>query len=287
MCKCGADIGNTVLLFLNILLLWIDRRIFYGNNSFLPPDSATKVVDEDTWNLFSFAPATDATIDAALLLIMASAVLLVLGRVPRLAAAISFLLLIAIQHANIMLFDAEDTVFRLFAFYLIMVPPWNQLRMSAAALEKDGDQHLTMPVWPLRLFQIQICLIYFCSAIQKSDGAEWLDGTALYYALRLDDATRFPLPNWIVDSMAWMRLLTWSVFLFESIAPILIWWRKTRVYCLAAAFLFHLGTDYSMNLHLFHWIMMNGLLSFVHFDELCRLWQWFRFRRPPVSPRVK
>ena len=275
------------LLFLNIGLLWIDRRIFWGSESFLPADAARKVVDQDTWNLFSVLPESNLVINLALLSLMVSAVALMLGRLPRLAAATSFVLLIAIHHANIMLFDAEDTVFRVFAFYLMFVPPWSQLRRTGSTTQKSDDTVPVFPAWPLRLFQIQVCLIYICSAIQKSNGSEWLDGTALYYALRLDDATRFPLPGWMTESLAWTRLLTWSVLLFECIVPIFIWLKRARVYCLIAAFLFHLGTDYSMNLHLFHWIMMTGLLSFLRFDELSRMSQWFRIQRMTSPPRSK
>lgn len=276
-----------ILLFFNIGLLWIDRRIFFGEGSFLPAVAAAEVVDPDTWNLFSFASERTLVIDTALLLLLASAVALVLGKIPRLAAGICFLLLVAIQHANMMLFDAQDIVFRLFAFYLIFVPPRSQLRLPAASLPRKVELPHPFPAWPLRLFQIQICLIYLCSAIQKSNGPQWLDGTALYYALRLDDATRFHLPEQIVESITWTKFLTWSVLLFEFTVPVLIWLPKARWYCLVTAFLFHLATDYSMNLHLFHWIMMTGLLSFVRYDELCGILEWFRMRRQKAAPRER
>lgn len=268
-----------LLLLLNTGLLWIDRRVFFGKDSFLPAEAAAQVVDPDTWSLFSFAPESHTVVDAALLVLMAGAGALIFGKIPRSAAALCFVLLVSIHHANIMLFDAEDTVFRLFCFFLIFVPPWSQLNKRATLPENGSECDLLFPAWPLRLFQIQVCLIYFCSAIQKSDGQAWLDGTALYYALRLDDATRFALPEQIVESAGWIEFLTWSVVVFEFVAPVLIWWPKARWSILIAAFSFHLGTDYSMNLHLFHWIMMAGLFSFIRYDELCKIKRWLRIRR--------
>jgi hypothetical protein len=34
-------------------------------------------------------------------------------------------------------------------------------------------------IWPLRLIQIQIVLIYLCSGYAKIHGRDWVDGTAV------------------------------------------------------------------------------------------------------------
>lgn len=266
-----------VLLILDISLLWSGRRVFYGVGSYLPAGFAKQVVDPDCWSLFSFAPDLPIVIDAAFLLLAASAVALILGVYPRLAAGIGFFLLVAIDHANVLLMDSEDAVFRLFAFFLIFVPPWDQLR-SHVPRRQPTDETLVFPAWPLRLFQLQVCLIYLCTGLQKSNGPEWLDGTALYYTFRLDDFSRFALPGPLMESSAWIKCLTWAVLLFELTVPWLIWWRRTRWWCLVGALLFHIGTDYSMNLHLFHWIMIVGLLSFVRYEELLVVGRWLPFR---------
>jgi len=202
---------------------------------------------------------------------------MLIGWFPRIAALITLLLLICVQHANIMLFDGEDVVFRLFAFFLIFVPPWRDLQP-----DKHRDTSETSPrgypAWPLRLFQLQFCLIYFCTAIQKSNGLEWLDGTAVYYTLRLDDLTKFSLPSAIAESASWLKFLTWSTLVFEFSVPFLIWWRRAKWFCIVFGILFHLSVDYAMNLHLFHWIMIVGLLSFVRYDELQAIGRWIGSR---------
>lgn len=276
------------LLFLNVLWLWVDRRKFFGAGSWLPADAARSVVDPDTWNLFSVVSDSAASVDLALLSLFACAAMLSLGWIPRLSAILSLLLLTAIHHANMMLFDAEDNLFRLFAFFLVFVPPWTQLKKSASGTDPGQSSEL-LTAWPSRLFQIQVCLVYFCTAIQKSNGPEWLDGTALYYALRLDDATRFPLPAMITESLTATKYLTWSVLLLEFAVPVLIWFQVIRWWCLAAVVLFHLATDYSMNLHLFHPIMLTGFLAFVRFDQIQRCVRWPRSALPDFlisSPAV-
>ncbi len=261
-----------VLLLINVGLLWPDRALLFGPGSWLPPDSARAIIDPDTFDLYTIFPDSPLTITVALAVLATAAIAMLIGWVPRIAAMITFFLLICVQHANIMLFDGEDIVFRLFAFFLIFAPSRREL--AAESSRDDSNTAPGYPAWPVRLFQLQFCLIYLCTAIQKSDGAEWLDGTAVYYALRLDDLTKFKLPSAIAESMGWLKFLTWSTVIFEFSLPILIWWRRTRWFCIVGAVLFHLGIDYAMNLHLFHWIMLVGLLSFVRYDELQAIGRW-------------
>lgn len=265
-----------VLLLLNVGLLWPDRHLFFGQDSYLPAEVVFDLVDADTFNLYSFVPDSPLAITLALGLLAAAGLALLVGWFPRIAALVAFVLLVCVQHANIMLFDGEDIVFRLFAFFLIFVPPWRKLQPAPCDVGNDPATARGYPAWPLRLFQLQICIIYFCTAIQKSNGSPWLDGTAIYFAIRLDDMTKFALPEVISESIGWLKVLTWSTMLFEFAAPLLIWWRKTRWFCIVSAVLFHLGTDYAMNLHLFHWIMITGLLSFVRYDELEAAARWVK-----------
>lgn len=268
------------LLLVWVAGMWIDRALFFGAGSWVPAEVARAVLDPDAWNLYSVVPDTPFFVSSALLLLALGGAALAAGVWPRGAAAGSFLLLIALQHANNLLVDSEDTVFRLFAFYLIFVPPRAQLQLIPYPAAPEGPLASRYPAWPLRLFQLQMCLIYLCSGIQKTDGAEWLDGSALYYVFRLDDTVKYPMPAAVTESMGLLQLMTWSVLAFELSAPVLLWLKSTRRVCLAVAVAFHLVTSYSMNLHLFHWIMLTGLLSFLKYEEWQYLTRKFRRLRP-------
>lgn len=261
--------GYGLLLILNVALLWPDRHRFFGAVSWVPPDVGRQVVDPDTFDLYSYLPGDPAVITAVFLLLVSCGVCFIAGAYTRFCAALTLLLLTSVNHANVMLFDSEDVVFRLFAFFFIFVPSWPRLKEAAAA-DESSPQALVYPAWPLRFFQLQLCIIYLAAGIQKSDGAEWIDGTAVYYALRLDDMTKFPLPEFMTEKIVWSRLLSWSTVGFEILFPFLVWIQRLRWPCLVAAFGFHLGTEYALNLHLFHPIMMLGLISFVKYEE----WQW-------------
>ncbi len=267
-----------VIIILKVALLWPDRHLFFGSGGYLPPDAAKKALDQDAWNLYSFAPDSPWTITVALSLLIVTGVAMVIGKGTRIAAIVAFLLLVAVDHANNLIIDGEDTVIRLFAFYFIFAPSWRQLKQARCNSEAAGAAE-SFPIWPLRLFQIQVCLIFLATAIHKSNGAEWLDGTALYFILRLDDFTRFHLPEWATDSLFLIKVATWGVLMFEFALPLLIWLPRLRWPCLIVAFVFHLATDYAMNLHLFHWVMLIGWLAFVRFEDVERLFSFLRYRR--------
>ena len=102
------------------------------------------------------------------------------------------------------------------------------------------------------------------SGLEKCQGAAWREGTALYYVSRLDDLFyRFPVPEFIFESLFLVAIATWAAVLLELSIPVLVWFGKTRRFALCLAVLFHLSLDYMMNLNLFEWLMLVGWSSFI------------------------
>ena len=57
--------------------------------------------------------------------------------------------------------------------------------------------------------------------------------------------------------------MTWSVVAAEFSIPILIWFKETRRPCLLVLLIFHLANEWTMNLFLFHPLMVCGWIAFV------------------------
>ena len=49
--------------------------------------------------------------------------------------------------------------------------------------------------------QIQLSVIYLSTVWGKLQGDLWRNGTAVSYALRIDDIQRFPTPGFLTDSV--------------------------------------------------------------------------------------
>ena len=84
------------------------------------------------------------------------------------------------------------------------VHAWWRRRRGEAAPPRFGT------AWAFRLFQIQTTFVYVGAAWSKLIGPEWQTGIAMFYVSRLDDVFgKYPLPDFLFDSMPMIRLLTW------------------------------------------------------------------------------
>jgi hypothetical protein len=273
-------IGYGVLLLVNLAVLAPDVPRWFSEAGVLPAADARQLITEH-------APTVLGWIAAGWWpwlcygVLVAAAALLTAGWHSRVQAIVVLLGLTWFQHRNYAIVDGEDTLFRLFAFYLALAPAGWAYSLDARRRKRRGVAEEPPIPWALRLFQIQISVIYLSSAIEKSLGHDWTAGTALYYVARLDDAFgKFPMPGFVFETLWLTRLLSWSVLALEWVLPILLWVKQTRRAAILVAIAFHLAVEYSMNLFLFHWLMILGVLAFAELDEL----RWPPWRRPAAAP---
>jgi predicted DCC family thiol-disulfide oxidoreductase YuxK len=122
---------------------------------------------------------------------------------------------------------------------------------------------------------LQLTLAYLDTFFWKASGSKWLEGSAVYYATRMQDFMRFPLP-FFLDNMFVLSLLTWGTLLVEAWLFSLIWFRKTRYTVLAVGLLMHLGIDLFINLPVFEWVFMSMFILFVYPEDLAKAAAWIR-----------
>ncbi|MDH3225436.1 MAG: hypothetical protein OEO23_17075, partial [Gemmatimonadota bacterium] len=152
------------------------------------------------------------------------------GLHTRTASFVTFVLLLWFQTRNPTYLNGGDEVLRLTAFYLflgyLVIPPAERtlsLDRRRAIAKRPGQTVMEgsagsgaavtsgasavwlggrMPVWPIRMIQIQICLLYFISGWWKLSGESWWSADAVYYAVQNPQVARFQLPE-----AAWMEPL--------------------------------------------------------------------------------
>jgi hypothetical protein len=192
---------------------------------------------------------------------------LIIGFYARFSALILFLVLGSIHVRNPIVQDSDDALLRVIAFYFIFQPK----------SDSDGKIH----IWALRLFQFQLCLIYFASGIAKLQSAEWLNGSALRLAL-LNPAYGLWDFSRLLNSQASFILVavTFVTLIWELSFPVLIFTRL-RFYLLAVGVVFHLGTAVSLNLRMFPFLMLLLYGSFLDLSKMQK-----RFGEKPKGSRV-
>jgi hypothetical protein len=270
-------IGYATLVLVNLAVLWPDINLWFGEEGVLAYDVARRMIHDNSWSILGWLPRTSLVLHVCLGIYAAQTVCLLLGLFSRLNVVCVFVWLISFQNANPLLLDGEDTVFRVVGFFLIFMPLGRAWALDAL-LRRKGETPPPASGWALRMLQIQMAVIYLSAALVKMQGESWMNGTAMYYVARLEDYFgRFPIPYLLFDTPALVAGFTWAVVAAEFIVPILVWFKETRVPCLVIAAIFHIGCDYTMNLFLFHWIMLVGWTAFLtpeDIDRLARLVRW-------------
>jgi hypothetical protein len=117
--------------------------------------------------------------------------------------------------------------------------------------------------WALRLIQIQLSLGYLSAVWHKAGNDLWRDGSAVSYALRMQDIHRAPTPGFITHSGAITELLTFGTLALELGLAILVWNRAARPWVLALGMSLHMMIDLNILVGFFSYAMLVAYLSFV------------------------
>lgn len=278
------------LLLIHHAATFPSLHFFYSEQGLLPFSTSQLVIDPGAWTIFTWLPKNDTALWTVYWVFVGASVTLLLGLFSRCSAIVVYVCLVSFQHRNNLVTDGEDAVMRTFGLMLIFMPLGKFLSVDRAVAilrGKISPEERTAAPAALRIIQIYMCLIFVSSCWWKLKGKEWVDGTAMYYVSRLDDLfDRLPTPKFFFESMPLTKAITWSVIGLEGLAPILVWFKETRYPILLLAVVFHLACEYSMNLFLFHWLMILGWLCFLSDGEIHRLLAFMArlFRRIGLRP---
>ena len=270
--QSSSTLAVVRMAFAAVLVGWAitlgpDLMSFFGGKGILPrqPNYARQG-ERGTWSLLGVSPGRGLIV-MAYLLFVAAAVSLLIGFHTRLAAALVFCGLVSFTRRNPFVFNSGDLLLRVLAFYVLLAP-------SGAALSVDrwrrtrrgrGDFWECPPraVWPLRLMQLQLSVVYLSTLWAKGVGATWHDGTAVSYALRIRFLERFPVPHLVTRSVLTSNVLTYATLATELALGILVWNRRARPWVLLLGVAFHLAIDYSLRVGFFSYAMFVLYLAFV------------------------
>jgi hypothetical protein len=223
-----------------------------------------------TWGVFAVWPTSQALLIGWAVLLVA-AIALVVGWHSRLAAVLVAVLILSFQRRDPYIFNAGDIVVRLEALFLALSPCGAALSLDQRRRAGAFWSAQSRPLWPVRLLQVQLSIIYLASVQTKLSGQTWLQGTAVSYALRLEDMQRLPPPQWVNTNALIMNAATWGAVAVVLAVGILIWNRRFRPWVLAAGVALHLGIDIGIEVGIFSYAMFVLYLAWVSPDTVQRL----------------
>jgi hypothetical protein len=261
--------------FLNLLMLSGDWSAWFGEHGFVPawlgqawlgPPQPIGIGDLAVPRLDLISGVTDPTIAIGFFVLgIVSALTTALGILTPVSAFLFAITTVSLQHRNIVILHGGDTALRIGAIYLAVSPCGRACSLDRLFRLRQGEAEPApqISLWPQRLVQFNMALIYFTTVWAKFFGPKWLNGVATWYPARLAEFYRFPVPHFMND-LPMVYLTTYGTLFIEFSLATLVFFRPLRNWILLAGVLLHGFIEYSMNIPLFSYLMTSYYVC--HFD---------------------
>ncbi len=261
-------IGIGIVLLVDLIIRSFSISAFFTDEGILP----VQILKTYNWNPYYFSlHAVSGELWWQVLLFILNTVcviLLIIGYRARLFTFICWVFLTSLQNRNPFILQGGDDLLRLILLWGIFLP-WGE-RYSNRRTSSYLNTYFSLANIGYILL---ICSVYFFSALLKTH-AEWhSEGTALYYALSLEQM-RLPLGTLLYQFPLLMKYLTWVVYYIELLAPLLIIMPfvsyKVRLTGIIAIAALHIGIAGTLYVGLFYSIglvTLIGMLPAVIMDK--------------------
>ena len=214
------------------------------------------------------------------------ALFLLFGYKTKLSTLIVWLLTISLHNRNLFVQQSGDDLLRLVLFWGLFLPWHVHYSMDAGKTSIPSKQNIIANIGYLLL----ISSVYFFTVSLKTS-SEWRsEGTAIYYALSLEQI-RLPLGDLLYQFPVLMKLITWFVFYTELAIPILILWpsKKGNLRWIAFVLLIilHSGIGLTLYVGLFFIINMVSGLGLLPKKVIDKVETKFKLKKETIILSIK
>ncbi|MDA1051838.1 MAG: HTTM domain-containing protein [Planctomycetota bacterium] len=290
-------IGAAGVLLLDLWFRGQEITAYFTDAGVLPRTARIGILEagdgfgfQHTWSLHLLCGEYWAQL-GLLLLAALFAVWLLIGYRTRLAAVVSWILLMSLDGRNPVLLNSGDVLLRSMLLWSLFLPLGARFSIDAWRAGKRVQIPTRVISTASVALLLQLCMMYWFSTVfkMKSLGdipSPWTsDYSAVYYSLNCDAyATRFGL--WLRQFPTLMQLLTGCSLWWEMIGPLLAFspwftkWFRGGVVAVFAAF--HIGLGLCLTIGLFPAICIVSWLVFLPGE----FWDHITRRAGDVSPLI-
>lgn len=209
-------IGISIILLVDIFIRSLSIKAFFTDEGILP----VSALNESLWTTYSLSFHTlSGQLWWQIVLFVFNSIcilFLLIGYRTKFFTFLCWIFLTSLQNRNPFILQSGDDLLRLVLFWGIFLPWGNYYSINKSNQSNNGHFNMAQIGY---LFLV--ASVFFFSALRKTS-PEWrIDGTAIYYALSLDQI-KLPLGSLLYQFPNLMRFLTHLVFYIELIAPLLL-----------------------------------------------------------------
>ncbi|MER6948809.1 HTTM domain-containing protein [Nonomuraea sp. NPDC000554] len=297
-------IGYGLVLLSLLVVNYGDRRLLWGPESpWTLGLTEERLAQDGTFSLFALSDS-GALFDVLYHAFIVLAALFLVGWRTRWVTPLLAVMVWSWHQRQPWVLDGGDDIMELILIYLSFADlsaRWS-LDATRAARRTTGDASTFSgpPTGSLRwrivtilhntallTAMLQVCLLYMNTGLLKVRGRFWQEGTALYYALRIEDVQPFPgLSRLIYDNVFLVTAGSYAAVFIQLTFPLLMLNKVTRRVGLVAVMGMHLGIGVLMGLLSFSLIMISTDMLFVRdatYESVARYVSAVRARRRVLS----
>jgi hypothetical protein len=259
-------IGLALVLIGDLIIRLQDLKAHYSDEGVLP---RIPLIDGflDPWSLSLHLISGQWQIMLILFLLqIVFAIAFLVGYHTRLATILSWFFLFSLHLRNTMILQGGDIVLKLLFFWAMFLPLGACWSLDQKLKKQPSPSHQIVSAGTVALL-LQICFIYWFSALLKTDPSWRTDGTAVWYALSIEQYAT-PLGHQLLHYPNLLKVLTFATFYLEAFGPFFafspIWTAPLRMATVVIFMLFHLiGLNLTMTLALFPYICAVAWMAFI------------------------
>jgi hypothetical protein len=249
-----------LLAAVDVALRARNLRLFYSDDGVVPRWLARELAGE--FSLSVYFLAGDPGLVAALFVLQALAALaLAVGYRTRVAAAVTFLLVVSLDHRNLLVTSYADVLFRLLLFWALFLPLGERWSVDAVRSAAPARESVTSLASAAVL--LQVVYMYVGNATHKWGVPLWQSGEAAVLVLALEDvsillADALLSVPWLVQlgGVAWYYMVAGAWLLVVLAGR----WRTTLVGLFVVA---HLSFAATVRIGAYPWVAIAGLVLFL------------------------
>ena len=252
------------LLLVDLVIRLQDFSAMYTEEGILPLALAGQYHEEWRWSLH-FLSASSGFQGLLFFLAGLCALALLAGWRARLAAVLSWVLLVSLHARMPLVLNAGDSYLRLLLFWSMFLPLGKAWSLDALRRPQSPAAGAETPALSMAgaAILLQVCIVYWYSGLAKLNEV-WLGGNAMDHLLRYSMLVK-PLGEYLVDFRVLLEGLTRGTVLLEIAGPfaLLAPWKGVRAAGIALFAAFHIGIELTLHVGLFAFVSLSGLILFL------------------------
>ncbi len=252
------------MLFVFYSIRTIDLQLWFSESGIMPLATVPEMLPMAYRQSIFFYFTSDTAIWIGNGIFLLALALLALGVRPRWSALVAYILHVSFLHRNMVPSYGVDMIASFFLFYLCFAD-YSDKRKQTSGRTMLGSM-------ACRLIQLQVCIIYAYSGLDKVKGVQWWGGEALWGVV-----SNVQIARWDFSFVAHLPLLlvasTYSTLAWEIYFPVLIWFKPLRNFMLLFGLALHFGIGLVVNIPFFGAIMMISYIVFLDESVAARVWK--------------